>query len=717
LVTQLLALPGSLGTNPEALDTLRRCTGEIGSDEPRDTRTNVSRDSLATACIDLVRATAWEKPVCVLVDDWEKLDDESQRLLHQILGSLREDRVLTLLACNSAALSKRARTFSYHELGRLSLEDSEALAHSLIKDRTSIKHSGIAATIAELSGGLPASISAACHSVERLAAVSGAVSLVEFLRHRVETLGTDERTVLLTAILLGDDTSIAEITSTLPDTCYAAEEALTTLNDEGLIRIRANGRVHVSESCSVGQNSLFSPQLVAIRRHFIAERLRQRLPRVKDADTRLQLKAARLLRDDGQLEYAAELFARAGTSLGERGLPWSAATALSSAAALSGPSDASPRLQYERLVNASAARDRTQQREVLASSKQILLQSTELSAEERNEVLVCSVEAYTLGLDEEAFTVEASLELLRSAALSSVQRLRVAVAGLHAADHISDVAAVKRIAALTRAVPTDSPDGAEYHSHILLVAALAERRIRDAVAIGEQFASALSDKQHPLQRATVLRHSRIPHWYDCNHVRSSQLAHAALAEVASYPSSYAYVLVQDVMATEYIEVGDALNAASHIDQAIATATEFGHRAALPSLAEMRLRNAVLTRALPNEDDPVLAFLKAPDLPDRTALYTNCARVILAARKGDLDAVANLMPLLTRAWKQLSKGCPFDYAAIAFAIGTLSSVSRKAAVEALGAYLSTGRLAAFPLSAFSKSLLDEFGLLRTARQWI
>jgi hypothetical protein len=472
--------------------------------------------------------------------------------------------------------------------------------------------------------------------------------------------------------------------------------------------VRNGGQLHVSDSCAVGLNTIFSSTEIAVRRHFVATHLLSVALSRPAVDSRIHAAAGRLLRDDGQLAAASSCFEKAGTWLGERGLPWSATGMLATAVDLATSDSESIRVRFALLKQATAARDRTSQRAILRESQHLLLASPVLSSDERSEVLVCAVESYALGRDEERQTVTACLALLMESSLSDEQKLRVVVVGIHAADHINDTSAISRLSELAHALGTQSDSTSTLHQHIELVSTISERQLSRAMELGDDLAGRAALQPHALQRATMYRHARIPHWYACNHSRTLQLAEAALQEVRAYPTSFEHVLVNDVTATDYLEMLSVNNAQRHLESAVSCAVEFGHSAAFPSLAEMQMRIAVAEKRDAEVSSELTPFLKRPEQLDRTAFYTNCTRAILAARSSNTFVLESLASHLEDAWRRISASCPLDYPAVAIAVLRHRTGSRRAATQMFSQYLAN-RPAPFPPSKLTLSLMAEFRL--------
>jgi DNA-binding SARP family transcriptional activator len=107
IVTQLLPMPGALGSSPESLANLRPLVSYHATPPERaheHTDPFADRRRLLDATLDLIDAVAEERPLVVLIDDAHWIDGESLRMLSTASRSSATRRLL-LLACGRAQTS------------------------------------------------------------------------------------------------------------------------------------------------------------------------------------------------------------------------------------------------------------------------------------------------------------------------------------------------------------------------------------------------------------------------------------------------------------------------------------------------------------------------------------------------------------------------------------------------------------------------------------
>ena len=93
LTTQLLALPGALGVDPDALKTLRRLAHlDPGGAPPPDSPAHVEyeQSKLRMALLDVVDAVSAERPLLIAIDDAHWMDAVSSQFVSMIAEQSRQ---------------------------------------------------------------------------------------------------------------------------------------------------------------------------------------------------------------------------------------------------------------------------------------------------------------------------------------------------------------------------------------------------------------------------------------------------------------------------------------------------------------------------------------------------------------------------------------------------------------------------------------------------
>jgi DNA-binding SARP family transcriptional activator/tetratricopeptide (TPR) repeat protein len=174
VTSALLDTPGAAGTSPIALAELARVIPDVSKrfsclPKPLDSTGEDARLRFVQALVQLFESILDEKPVLLVVDDYEQSDDVSLGAIHLLVRSLSTKRLMVVLTTRTGAYARRPDSLrlrsGVEDLGLKSLEveplgsaESESLLNMLVCEL------GLAPTATERSallsaaGGFPLAI-------------------------------------------------------------------------------------------------------------------------------------------------------------------------------------------------------------------------------------------------------------------------------------------------------------------------------------------------------------------------------------------------------------------------------------------------------------------------------------------------------------------------------------------------------------------------------
>ena len=257
LANRLSPLPGAAGCDPTSLQALGTLAGSISipsSVNPDNTNSTLSNAAVRNAICDLITCVTDERPILVVVDDAEHLDEASAHLLDVVLNRVGDKRLLIVL-------SGIAEPSSAHRPGTLHLEplapdNAQDLWQVLLAAQETRLPEDISRKCLDTAAGNPGHMELlaqqAAHDPEQFLIPVDIVSLTD---RRLSQLSPHARCVL-EAIVILDDAATPSSVSFL--TGLATYDLLTAL--------------HALES---GDLILKTPSGLRYRSGLIAERVRE----------------------------------------------------------------------------------------------------------------------------------------------------------------------------------------------------------------------------------------------------------------------------------------------------------------------------------------------------------------------------------------------------------------------------------------------------------
>ena len=155
----------------------------------------------------LIDTLASERPLLLVLDDWQWADELSQRVLDSVLSLTRPVAVLLASRAESASLGLLPRAASLLELAPLALDETRRTLAHLLPQADPL----MVGDIHRYGGGVPLFIEELCHSVtsQRLKRPSGqrltgAAWLAGLVESRVERLPFEQRELVRVAAVMGN---------------------------------------------------------------------------------------------------------------------------------------------------------------------------------------------------------------------------------------------------------------------------------------------------------------------------------------------------------------------------------------------------------------------------------------------------------------------------------------------------------------------------------
>jgi hypothetical protein len=215
----------------------------------------------------------------------------------------------------------------------------------------------------------------------------------------------------------------------------------------------------------------------------------------------------------------------------------------------------------------------------------------------------------------------------------------------------------------------------------------------------------------PHDRPRPLLSARIPFWFNCDFDRVGQIIQSARAAAAKYSCTVDALRAEDVYATHCIEMLHLDSARQAIHEASTIAQTVSQSGLHQNLAELTVRLGIAA-----DDSAVLDLAKtaltdatSPEVVNRHRTFALCNAAIALARAGDTALLPQVASELRTHWLRVLAGTPFDYGCVALAIG-LRAIGKSAQAERLvREYVGRQRLARYPRSPLTTSLVKEFGI--------
>jgi len=323
LTRDLISLPGSLGCKPENLRLLRQFAGlEVGVGE-RDLQTHTAAP-LTECLFELISCVSDERPLFILIDDLDYVDQESLEFLERLFDLLRGLRVVVvttdltsvpgqdghgepkpsrtrlflpvLSPKASTLLATMVRTPTGRTLGQ---EAAEKVA--LASDRSPLQVITLARE--QLSSGLTHQLSPSLH---------------ESLRMQLQRLSQEARVVLQCLAVVGGRAAVADLDLILQLSLRERVSAIGQLLETGLIDEIGDGLVQCHDEVLSAALSNLSPSQKQMLQRGICRCFSEELAREFDADKAIT--ALRVALAAGDKTMFVELCASYSISVADAGL-------------------------------------------------------------------------------------------------------------------------------------------------------------------------------------------------------------------------------------------------------------------------------------------------------------------------------------------------------------------------------------------------------------
>lgn len=332
LTTQLLALPGALGVDPDALKTLRRLAHlDPGGAPPPDSPAHVEyeQSKLRMALLDVVDAVSAERPLLIAIDDAHWMDAVSSQFVSMIAEQSRQKRVAIVIASRTRQSLPAAATTGREDVLMVTVPaltpgDTARLVGDLVARHGTPARPELAERAAAVANGNPLYVHAL---VEHWSATGDVESLpptlAALIEQRLDTLHPRAMRCLQACALLGRFATVARIESALETPRQDLLDSMDILYAAGLI-VAVEQRLEVrhgliGEAC---KKRLSEPARQLLHR-FIARTIE---PEARESNSvALQWACAEHLRLAGEEQRAEDLLDDCGRHFLAVGLPAAAA--------------------------------------------------------------------------------------------------------------------------------------------------------------------------------------------------------------------------------------------------------------------------------------------------------------------------------------------------------------------------------------------------------
>ena len=209
LIPQLLAAPGGLGVAPEALEHLRRLTNtqQPAPSEASDQGSNHVFSRILASIRDLLDAVAMERPLVVLVDDAQCIDEASLHAILEYTGKPSSIPLLFLLASRTRVFetgtAPTADRVFWQRINPLAGAASRSLYTTLISDTTPRLPIIDPDAVVSMAAGNPLYIRCLASESNVRDPRELPQSLARLLQQRIQRLSDISLRAFVAAILLG----------------------------------------------------------------------------------------------------------------------------------------------------------------------------------------------------------------------------------------------------------------------------------------------------------------------------------------------------------------------------------------------------------------------------------------------------------------------------------------------------------------------------------
>ena len=661
------------------------------------------------AVVDLERSLTFERPLMVVLDDAHHADAFSMRVFARAFGCLSSEPAMFLIATTDESLELCLGPVTKHPLPRLDIESTRRLARLILDSAGSLPDEQSLESLVRASGGHPVLLREAALAWTRGIGEARDASIEAILMRRISGLSEDARSVLLSTLVLAECASASLVLGSCGIDAMAAERALGELEREQIVVCGADGTIAAHHVWVSAASVLFPKSSLIVRNLRVAHLL-------EGAAVGSAVEAEQLLASAARFEHggdnarAARALTRGGAALRERALAPAAYAAFSKAATLAPASSDFERCMFESIVAAHRGGLVTEASALVSRYSNRLRFSARLGPWEQDEISVIGLEAKQAGLDH-AVDSQACLLLLEQPGLTDLQRLRVALVGARWADQSYDSDSLDRIVALILDTPRDSDACALVASQIEMVHAIAARDLKRARQLAERDLARFGAERPRMNHIRAMLNNRVPYWFDCDFGRVGQVIDRVRTVAQRYPSTFWALRVEDVYATQCIDLMHLDEARDVLSATRGRAREFGYVNLERNLDELSDRLCVAEGSVTQRMTPqtVSSLVDRARTHVRFQTFAICNATVFAARAEQFDALERILPHLVNHWELARSTCPFDYACVALCIALRALGQNDASASFIADYFRSSRTASHPPSPFVLRLASEFGL--------
>ena len=262
LANRLSSLPGAAGCDPTSLQALGKLSGSIAipsAVNPENTNWTYSEAAIRNAICDLVSCVCDERPVLVVVDDAQHLDDASAHVLDAVLNRIVDKRLLILL-CGPTDPPAQSHCQTTLHLEPLSVEAAWELWQALLSAQETRLPEETTRRCLDAAAGNPGHLELlaqqATQAPEQFLIPGDLITLTD---RRLGQLTTHARYVLEAMIILDDAATPSSVAYLTGLATYDLLTALQTLessdfivNTQGELRCRSGLITDRVRYCSSG---------------------------------------------------------------------------------------------------------------------------------------------------------------------------------------------------------------------------------------------------------------------------------------------------------------------------------------------------------------------------------------------------------------------------------------------------------------------------------
>jgi DNA-binding SARP family transcriptional activator/tetratricopeptide (TPR) repeat protein len=240
IAKELLAMRGAAGCSPESLSYISRLTraSAVGAlTEPERPDSAYSYFAVCRAVTDLIDSVVSERPLLLIVDDAQHLDDASL-VLHRALQQTLATRCLLVLFLGRSSLSSDAPLALKERLAPLELADAERLASAINNELGNSLAPDVLARCLSLVAGNPGHLQMLLLEAARSHTEAIPAGLVAAIDARLGSLSAQALHVIQACVAFGSPCSSDDVSNLTGIHDYSLLTCFQELEDNALIGLR-----------------------------------------------------------------------------------------------------------------------------------------------------------------------------------------------------------------------------------------------------------------------------------------------------------------------------------------------------------------------------------------------------------------------------------------------------------------------------------------------